>query len=159
MGSGRVDQPNQAELMRFVLHAQIGDPATPVIVEVYVFRVNVDNLQAYFDFDPRRRIDLQKLDKLVRESAPGLKRYFHRGTPPGEPGMRFKMIGYGRFHHQTRSGKSRNGQSLVLRFKRTTSASTCRSQTMMCHWFARMQASWVKSEAGVTTLASRSMRI
>lgn len=71
-----------------------------------MFRVDADSLQAYFDFDPKRRIDLQKLDKLVKESAPRLKRYFHRGTPPGEPGMRFKMIGYGRFHYRARSGKS-----------------------------------------------------
>jgi hypothetical protein len=63
-------------------------------------------LQSYFDFDPKRTIDLQKLDKLVRESAPGLKRYFHRGTPQGEPGMRFKMIGYGRFRYLAPSGKS-----------------------------------------------------
>ena len=70
-----------------------------------MFRVDVDNLQSYFDFDSKRKIDLQKLDKLVRASAPGLKRYFHRGTPPGEPGMRFKMIGYGRFHRPARSGK------------------------------------------------------
>ena len=52
------------------------------------------------------RVDLQKLDKIVRESAPRLKRYFHRGTPPGEPGMRFKMIGYGRSQFRTRSGKN-----------------------------------------------------
>jgi hypothetical protein len=71
-----------------------------------MFRVDVDNLQSYFNFDPKRTIDLQKLDKLVRESAPGLKRYFHRGTPPGEPGMRFKMIGYGRSRCLARSGKS-----------------------------------------------------
>lgn len=71
-----------------------------------MFRVDVDNLQSYFDFDPQRRIDLQKLDRLLKESAPRLNRYFHRGTPPGEPGMRFKMIGYGRFHYLSRSGKS-----------------------------------------------------
>ena len=71
-----------------------------------MFRVDVDNLQSYFDFDPKRTIDLQKLDRLVRESAPGLKRYFHRGTPPGEPGMRFKMIGYGRLRCLARSGES-----------------------------------------------------
>lgn len=71
-----------------------------------MFRVDVDSLQAYYDFDPKRRSDLQKLDKLLRQSAPGLKRYFHRGTPLGEPGMRFKMIGYGRFHYRARSGKS-----------------------------------------------------
>jgi len=71
-----------------------------------MFRVDVDSLQAYFDFDPKRRTDLQKLDKLLKLSAPKLKRYFHRGTPPGEPGMRFKMIGYGRFYYPARSGKS-----------------------------------------------------
>jgi hypothetical protein len=70
-----------------------------------MFRVNVDNLRSYFDFDPKRRADLQKLDKLVKTSAPGLKRYFHRGTPQGEPGMRFKMIGYGRSHYRARTGK------------------------------------------------------
>jgi hypothetical protein len=71
-----------------------------------MFRVDVENLQSYFDFDHQRRTDLKKLDKLVRESAPGLKRYFHRGTPAGEPGMRFKMIGYGRFRCLARFGKS-----------------------------------------------------
>jgi len=62
-------------------------------------------LPSYFAFDPKRKADLQRLDKLLRESAPELKRYFHRGTPLGEPGMRFKMIGYGRFHYLARSGK------------------------------------------------------
>jgi hypothetical protein len=63
-----------------------------------MFRVNADTLDTYLDFDPVRKIDLQKLDKLLRKSAPGLKRYFHQGTPEGEPGMRFKMIGYGKYH-------------------------------------------------------------
>lgn len=31
-----------------------------------MFRVNPDTLQAYLDFDPIRKIDLQKLDKLLR---------------------------------------------------------------------------------------------
>src|SRR5579863_8920502 len=61
-----------------------------------MFRVDVDSLEDYFDFDLMRTSDLQRLDKLIRRSAPGLKRYFHRGTPAGEPGMRFKMIGYGK---------------------------------------------------------------
>jgi hypothetical protein len=68
-----------------------------------MFRVNADTLENYLDFDPIRKIDLQKLDKLLKESAPGLKRYFHKGTPAGEPGMRFKMIGYGRSHYLTKS--------------------------------------------------------
>lgn len=70
-----------------------------------MFRVNADTLQTYLDFDPIRKIDLQKLDKLLREFAPGLKRYFHKGTPAGEPGMRFKMIGYGKFHYLAKSGQ------------------------------------------------------
>jgi hypothetical protein len=51
------------------------------------------------------RTDLQKLDKLLRTFAPGLKRYFHKGTPAGEPGMRFKMIGYGKSHYLAKSGQ------------------------------------------------------
>lgn len=70
-----------------------------------VFPVDVDSLAEYFDFDPARKGDLQKLDKLLKASAPGLKRYFHQGTPAGEPGMRFKMIGYGRFEYVARSGE------------------------------------------------------
>lgn len=70
-----------------------------------MFRVDVNSLEDYFDFDPKRKLDLEKLDKLIKESAPGLKRHFHRGTPKGEPGMRFKMIGYGKFQHLARHGK------------------------------------------------------
>jgi hypothetical protein len=70
-----------------------------------VFRVDVDTWTEYFNFDPARKIDLQKLDRLMRVSAPGLKRYFHRGTPAGEPGMRFKMIAYGKFQYLARPGK------------------------------------------------------
>lgn len=70
-----------------------------------MFRVDADTLETYLDFDPIRKIDLQKLDRLLRKSAPGLKRYFHKGTPAGEPGMRFKMIGYGKSHYLAKSGQ------------------------------------------------------
>ncbi len=70
-----------------------------------MFRVDVDSLKEYMDFDLKRKSDLQKLDQLIRRSAPGLKRYFHRGTPAGEPGMRFKMIGYGKFQYVARNGQ------------------------------------------------------
>ena len=70
-----------------------------------MFRVEADTLQTYLDFDPIRKIDLQRLDKLLGETAPGLKRYFHKGTPAGEPGMRFKMIGYGKSHYPATSGQ------------------------------------------------------
>jgi len=70
-----------------------------------VFRVEAESLGAYFAFDPLRRNELKKLDKLITSSAPGLKRYFHRGTPEGEPGMRFKMIGYGKYHYLAGDGR------------------------------------------------------
>jgi hypothetical protein len=70
-----------------------------------MFRVDADTLGSYLDFDPIRKIDLQKLHKLLGKSAPGLRRYFHKGTPPGEPGMRFKMIGYGKSHYVAKSGQ------------------------------------------------------
>jgi hypothetical protein len=65
----------------------------------------VDSLKDYLEFDLTRKSDLQNLDKLIRRSAPGLKRYFHQGTPAGEPGMRFKMIGYGKFQYLARPGR------------------------------------------------------
>ena len=71
-----------------------------------MFRVDVDSLQAYFDFDPDRKADLLQLDALIRTAAPRLKRYFHQGTPAGEAGMRMKMIGYGKFRYAIKSGKT-----------------------------------------------------
>lgn len=71
-----------------------------------MFRVTADTLQAYLDFDPERRPDLAGLHKLIVSAAPTLKRYFHRGTPAGEAGMRMKMIGYGKFRYAIKSGKS-----------------------------------------------------
>ena len=71
-----------------------------------MFRVTADTLQAYLDFDPERKRDLTELHKLVVSAAPALKRYFHRGTPAGEAGMRMKMIGYGKFRYAIKSGKS-----------------------------------------------------
>jgi hypothetical protein len=70
-----------------------------------MFRVEVDSLEAYFAFDPARKSDLERLDALIGTAAPSLERYFHKGTPAGEPGMRFKMIGYGPFHFLAKTGK------------------------------------------------------
>jgi hypothetical protein len=70
-----------------------------------MFCVDVDSLKDYLDFDLNRKSDLRKLDMLIRRSAPGLRRYFHRGTPAGEPGMRFRMIGYGKFQYVARNGQ------------------------------------------------------
>ena len=69
-----------------------------------MFRVEVESLEAYLDFDAARRADLVRLHELLRTAAPRLKRHFHRGTPPGEPGMRMKMIGYGKYRYTAPSG-------------------------------------------------------
>ena len=70
-----------------------------------MFRVDVDTLEAYFAFDPRREADLRRLDALISNAAPSLKRHFHKGTPAGEPGMRFKMIGYGKSIYHATTGE------------------------------------------------------
>ena len=71
-----------------------------------MFKVNVESLEAYFNFDPGRKKDLEALDQTIRNSAPGLKRHFHAGTPAGDAGMRMQMIGYGRFRYAIKSGKT-----------------------------------------------------
>jgi hypothetical protein len=71
-----------------------------------VFQVTAGTLQAYLEFDPERKHDLLKLDKLIAGAAPALKRFFHGGTPAGQAGMRMKMIGYGKFRYAIKSGKS-----------------------------------------------------
>jgi hypothetical protein len=70
-----------------------------------MFRVDVETLEAYFAFDPKREGALHKLDGLIRKAAPSLRRYFHKGTSEGEPGMRFKMIGYGESFYRARTGE------------------------------------------------------
>jgi hypothetical protein len=70
-----------------------------------MFCVDVDTLEAYFAFDPKREADLRRLDALISKAAPSLKRHFHKGTPTGEPGMRFKMIGYGKSFYHATTGK------------------------------------------------------
>jgi hypothetical protein len=71
-----------------------------------MFRVDAESVREYFAFDADRKGDLRKLDALIRRAAPNLKRYFHRGAPPGAPGMRFRMVGYGRFLYRAQSGQS-----------------------------------------------------
>jgi hypothetical protein len=71
-----------------------------------MYRVTADSLASYLDFDPARKPDLLRLHDLTRKAAPGLRRYFHKGTPAGEAGMRMKMIGYGKFRYTIKSGKT-----------------------------------------------------
>jgi hypothetical protein len=75
-------------------------------VEQPMFRVAADSLANYLDFDPARKSDLLQLNRLMRKAAPGLKRYFHQGTPAGQAGMRMKMIGYGKFCYAIKSGET-----------------------------------------------------
>src|SRR5262245_36996945 len=81
-----------------------GSPCSCCWSRYTMFKVEADSLDAYLKFDPQRRVELEKLDALLRRSAPKLKRHFHSGTPAGEAGMRMKMIGYGRFRYASRSG-------------------------------------------------------
>ena len=71
-----------------------------------MFRVDVESLDAYLGFDPKRKPDLLKLDGVIRKAAPALNRHFHAGTPAGSAGMRMKMIGYGKFQYAIKSGKT-----------------------------------------------------
>ncbi|WP_341677447.1 hypothetical protein [Niveibacterium sp. SC-1] len=60
-----------------------------------MYKVQAESLEEYFASDPARRSDLEAFDAAVRRNAPGLERWFHPGVKAGEPGMQFKMIGYG----------------------------------------------------------------
>jgi hypothetical protein len=71
-----------------------------------MFKVPAESFEDYLAFDPKRTGDLQSLDALIRKAAPSLNRYFHAGTPAGEIGMRFKMIGYGQTRYRVKSGES-----------------------------------------------------
>ena len=70
-----------------------------------MYRVTADSLENYLAFDPARKSDLLRLHGLIRKAAPSHRRYFHRGTPAGEAGMRMKMIGYGKFRYAVKSGQ------------------------------------------------------
>jgi Domain of unknown function (DU1801) len=71
-----------------------------------MFKVDVAGLKEYFSFDPARKGELEKLDRLIRKTAPKLVTHFHSGTPAGEAGMRMKMIGYGKSSYSKKSGKT-----------------------------------------------------
>lgn len=60
-----------------------------------MFKVEVDTVEAYLAFNPARRGDLEGVCHLI-QTCTELPQHFHAGTPAGQPGMRFKMIGYGR---------------------------------------------------------------
>jgi hypothetical protein len=70
-----------------------------------MYKVRADTLDEYFAADPARRGDLEALDALIRETAPGLRRWFYGGASDGKPGMRMCLIGYGAFQYEMGSGE------------------------------------------------------
>jgi len=67
-----------------------------------MFKVQANSLDEYFDADQARKGDLQAFDALIRETTPGLERWFYTGAPDGKPGMRMKLIGYGAFRYEVK---------------------------------------------------------
>ena|SRR5579859_5438110 len=68
-----------------------------------MYRVDANSEEEYFTADPGRESDLRAVDRLIRETVPGLGRYFSMGTPDGKPGMNMRMIGYGKFQYYVKS--------------------------------------------------------
>jgi hypothetical protein len=68
-----------------------------------MFKVHAGSAEEYLRFDPAREDGLRTLDELIRGAAPGLPRWFVRGTPDGQPGMTMTMIGYGQFQYSVKS--------------------------------------------------------
>lgn len=70
-----------------------------------MFKVQANSLDEYFDADPGRKAELQAFDALIRQTIPGLQRWFHPGAPDGGPGMRMNLIGYGSFQYEVKPGQ------------------------------------------------------
>ncbi len=68
-----------------------------------MFKVKASTIDEYFAFDSRRENDLRSIDRIIRGSAPSLKRWFASGTPDGQAGMKMSMIGYGQFTYLVQS--------------------------------------------------------
>jgi hypothetical protein len=60
-----------------------------------MYQVQAESLAEYFASDPARKADLEAFDAAARHNAPALERWFYPGAKAGEPGMQFKLIGYG----------------------------------------------------------------
>ncbi|GAB2024185.1 hypothetical protein [Lactovum odontotermitis] len=69
-----------------------------------MYEVQADSRESYFAAAAKRETDLRKFDKFVQKAAPGLKPYFHPGTPAGQPGMRVKLLGYGETFYSAADG-------------------------------------------------------
>jgi hypothetical protein len=51
-----------------------------------MFRVDVQTLEAYFAFDPRREADLHKLDELIRKGRAQPEALLSQGRAGGRTG-------------------------------------------------------------------------
>jgi hypothetical protein len=71
-----------------------------------MFKVQANTLDEYFNADQARQDDLRAFDKLIRETVPSLERWFYAGVSEGQAGMRMKLIGYGAFRYEMKSGQS-----------------------------------------------------
>ena len=70
-----------------------------------MFKVQANTLGEYFNADQTRKADLLAFDALIRETVPGLERWFYAGAQDGKPGMRMNLIGYGAFTYEVKSGE------------------------------------------------------
>jgi hypothetical protein len=75
------------------------------VLKLRMFKVEANTLDEYFEADQARNGDLRGFDALIREAAPSLERWFYTGASDGQPGMRMKLIGYGSFQYEVKSGK------------------------------------------------------
>lgn len=71
-----------------------------------MFKVQANTLEEYFNADQARQGDLRALDTLIRETVPSLEQWFYAGMSEGQAGMRMKLIGYGAFRYEMKSGQS-----------------------------------------------------
>ncbi|HSX07853.1 MAG TPA: hypothetical protein VLG11_03075 [Candidatus Saccharimonadales bacterium] len=68
-------------------------------------KVNANSRQEYIAAAKKSGQDLQDLDALIRECAPVLKPWFYN-VGPDEPGMTFKMLGYGTFSYKPKKNSN-----------------------------------------------------
>jgi hypothetical protein len=82
---------------------RVSQPDPVAVLRWRMFKVQANTLDEYFDADPARKSDLHALDALIRETVPGLKRWFYAGASGA--GMRMSLIGYGAFQYEMKSGE------------------------------------------------------
>jgi len=64
-----------------------------------MYKVSAHSRQEYISEATRAGRDIEALDMFIRESAPDLQPWFY-DVGPHDPGMTFKMLGYGMFTYK-----------------------------------------------------------